>query len=76
MDINIIILIIVIIVIVLFLLYKNNSVRKKIILQIPESNIIIPQYDNTIYYPNYGYRKSSLLNKSRNRRHLKVRFTD
>lgn len=76
MDINIIILITIIIVVVLFLLYKNNSVRKKIILQIPESNIIIPQYDNNIYYPNYGYRKSSLLNKSRNRRHLKVRFTD
>lgn len=76
MDISIIILITVIIVIVLFLLYKNNSVRKKIILQIPENTVIIPQYENNIYYPNYGYRKSSLINKSRNRRHLKVRFTN
>ena len=76
MDINIIDLITIIIVIVLFLLYKNNSVRKKIILQIPESNIIIPHYENNIYYPNHGYRKSSLLNKSRNRRNLRVRFID
>ena len=76
MDINIIVLITIIIVIVLFLLYKNNSVRKKVILQIPESNIIIPHYENNIYYPNHGYRKSSLLNKSRNRRNLRVRFID
>ena len=77
MDININVIIIVIIILLgLFLLYRyKNRNRNK--LQITENNIIIqetPIYYHDNYYNSYGNRKSSFLNKSRNRRHLRVRF--
>jgi len=85
MDINInVIIIVLIILLVLFLLYRYSKNRNKsqIPSQIPQKNIYIqeisetPVYYNDNYYNSYGNRKSSFLNKSRNRRRLKVRFNE
>ena len=81
MDINInVIIIVLIVLLVLFLLYRYSKNRNKS--QIPQKKIYIqeisetPVYYHDNYYNSYGNRKSSFLNKSRDRRRLKVRFND